>query len=420
MIFPFNVNLLARDLIDFQTRRWDEGKLRETFYPEDVEMILKAQPVTRGENYWSWNHSPNGDYTVKSGFWLASSINKKVLWEEAGQLPSLNILKQRAWSIQTTSKIQNFLWKVLNGTISVADKLQERGMMVDNYCQACGVIGESINHLLFTCTVSRQIWAMSDFPFPENGFGESIYANIYHLMSQCQNERLHKDIKKRFPWILWFIWKNRNTLLFDNNGFDARQTMEKIIEEVELWFLAQKIVEDSQAEVQVKTVKKWRPPPKPWLKCNIGSYWSEGKSLGGMAWVLRDEMGKILLHSRRAWASILAKSECSFKCLIWAAESLISHGVKNVVFASEDAELVGSLTRPNAWPSFRLQTSDLYYVLTNLGSWRIEQEVRCTNRGAFLIARNATSESQWQSYVASGHPGWLKSIFVSERVLPSV
>uniref|UniRef100_A0A1J3J7Y2 Putative mitochondrial protein n=1 Tax=Noccaea caerulescens TaxID=107243 RepID=A0A1J3J7Y2_NOCCA len=423
MVFPFNVNLMARDLIDFRTRRWDESKLREIFYPEDVVRILQVQPVTRSEDFWSWNHNHNGDYSVKSGYWLASVTNKKDLMAEVGMLPSLNILKQRVWSIQTTSKIQNFLWKVLSGAVAVADNLKNRGMVVDNIFQSCGMTGESINHVLFTCSISRQIWAMSDFPVPRNGFGDSIFANIHHLMSQCQNVKLHKEIKKRFPWVLWFIWKNRNNFLFDNDTFDARQTMGKIIEEVELWFFSQKIEEGSeffQEERQIKTVRKWRPPPDPWLKCNIGSVWSESKQVGGMAWVLRDGMGKVLLHSRRAWPGVNSKSDCSFKCLTWAAESMISHGVRRVVFASEDSDLVGALNRPIAWPSFRLETSDLYHVLTNFRSWSIEQEVRCTNRGAFLIAQSVIKENRLQSYVARGHPFWLRLIFDIERVLPSV
>uniref|UniRef100_A0A1J3EMF6 Uncharacterized protein n=1 Tax=Noccaea caerulescens TaxID=107243 RepID=A0A1J3EMF6_NOCCA len=104
-------------------------------------------------------------------------------------------------------------------------------------------------------------------------------------MNQCKNERLHKEIKKIFPWVLWFIWKNRNNLFFDNQPFDAIHTMGKIIEEVELWFLAQKIEVDweiDQNETQAKRVKKWRPPPKPWLKCNVGSFWSEEKQMRGM------------------------------------------------------------------------------------------------------------------------------------------
>lgn len=115
-----------------------------------------------------------------------------------------------------------------------------------------------------------------------------------------------------------------------------------------------------------------------------------------------------------------SKVKCSFKCLMWAAESLISHGVRRVVFASEDSVIVGALTRPIAWLSFRLETSVLYHVLTNFRCWRIEQELRCTNRGAFLISQSVIKDSQLQSYVARGHPFWISLIFDIERVLPSV
>ncbi|CAA7062148.1 unnamed protein product [Microthlaspi erraticum] len=202
--------------------------------------------------------------------------------------------------------------------------------------------------MLFTCSVPRQIWAMSDFPFLENGFGESVYANSDHLLTQCKNEKLHQDIKKKFPWVLWFIWKNRNNFFFENKSFDTRKVMGKITKEMEMWFLAQKVEEECDAELaenHTKIVKRWRPPPKPWLKCNVGSVWSEEKQMDGFAWVLRDEEGTVLLHSRRSWMAIKSKSECSFRCLTWAAESLISHGVKRVVFAAGDSDLVGALSR---------------------------------------------------------------------------
>lgn len=116
-VFPFKVNLMARELIDFRTRRWDESKLREIFYPKNVVRILQVQPVTRSKDFWSWNHNHSGDYSVKSGYWLASMTNKKELRAEVGMLPSPNILKQRVWSIPTTTKIQHFLWKVLSGAV---------------------------------------------------------------------------------------------------------------------------------------------------------------------------------------------------------------------------------------------------------------------------------------------------------------
>lgn len=68
--------------------------------------------------------------------------------------PSINPHKEYVWMLSTDPKIKLFLWKVLSGTLPVADLLSHTGMKVDSRCQYCGLEGESIEHALFTCSLS--------------------------------------------------------------------------------------------------------------------------------------------------------------------------------------------------------------------------------------------------------------------------
>ncbi|KAL1188491.1 hypothetical protein V5N11_005921 [Cardamine amara subsp. amara] len=61
--------------------------------------------------------------------------------------------------------------------------------------------------------------------------------------------------------------------------------------------------------LQPKDQVKWKPPDTGWLKCNIGSAWSNNTQLGGGGWVLRDETRKVLLHSRRAFIALTSKQD---------------------------------------------------------------------------------------------------------------
>ncbi|CAA7036814.1 unnamed protein product [Microthlaspi erraticum] len=353
LINPFNVNLLAKDLIDFRYKKWDVAKLREVFFEEDVQRVMEFLPVTNVEDFWCWMHNQSGDYSVKSGFWLATSINKAKSIREALMLPSLNILKSAVWIIPTTQKIRNFLWRALSGAIA------------------------------------------------------------------RKNDLIPQLLRRRFPWVIWILWKNRNNLAFESKNFNAMVTMEKIIEKVDQWFVAQevdKVLEDLAPLVNATQVKRWRPPPEPWLKCNIGVYMEKGSGRRGVAWVLRDWKGIVCLHSRRALATVGNKLECGFIGALWALENLRSHGVKQVVLATEDSVVLGVMERPKAWPYFKLQVCDLSTVIPWLEGLKFELEPRCANRRVYLIAQSVVRGDRGQSYVASGHPRWLNEIFVSERV----
>ena len=236
----FNINLKVSDLIDLQTRRWDESLMREIFVPGDIDILRKNQPVISDKDSWIWKPTRSGVYSVKTGYDLAFSLRNQELLEVQNARPSLNPLKAQVWKVKAPSKIKVFIWKSLSGAIAVNDGLNARGLRCDNLCQICGMDGESINHVLFTCTLARKIWATSGFPSPPGGFHEySVFQNVSYLLRVWKDERWDIGVSRVFPWILWYLWKNRNSLLFDGFTFEGKQVIEKAREESQLWYLAQ-------------------------------------------------------------------------------------------------------------------------------------------------------------------------------------
>lgn len=309
--------------------------------------------------------------------------------------------------------------------------LNNRGLSVDTTCQACGLEGESTNHSLFLCPVSRQVWALSYFPFPADGFQNgSVFSNMFHLLENKDNKDWPPLLRKSFPWIIWRIWKNRNALIFDGISFSALDSVNKIREDINEWFEAQ-VVENTLESPYIPALGvshgagigplcAWKKPPEQWLKCNIGSSWSRRNQNCGGAWILRDAEGMVILHSRRAFGRILNKEDAMLRVVLWTLESMASHRVDNVIFAFQDKALVGAVNRPSAWPSFRAQSLALKSFLMPFLVWKFEVEVAAANRGANLVAQSVTGDLRGQSYVASGHPVWLSRVFEDERGLNSV
>lgn len=149
--------------------------------------------------------------------------------------PSTNEIKKKIWSIQTVPKMKAFIWKAVSDAIPVVDLTAKRGISIDTRCQICGQEGESVNHVLFSCSLARQIWAMSCFPCPAGGF------DIHYLLRSSKCSLIPLDIRRLFPWLLWFMWKNRNDLFFEGKVYLATEVVIKAREEADQWFLSQSL-----------------------------------------------------------------------------------------------------------------------------------------------------------------------------------
>lgn len=185
------------------------------------------------DDFFVWKHNRSGDFSVKSGYWLAAQIAKEPLIREACAQPSINSLKEQVWKLQTEPKIKVFLWKMLSSALPVGDMLSRRKMKVDGRCQMCGHDGESIFHILFACSLSRLVWALSAYPAPYGGFeNTSVFAHIHHFLINRDNLSWPKEIRKSFPWILWRLWKDRNSFVFESKSFFPFETAQKIKDDV--------------------------------------------------------------------------------------------------------------------------------------------------------------------------------------------
>lgn len=282
-----NLELTVADLLDPITKSWDRDKLQDHFFQRDQDLIIKIKPAPSSPDFMVWLHNRSGDYSVRSGYWLASQNHDVELQHEVASLPSLNPIKEKIWEVLAPSKIKMFLWKAVSGAIPVAERLATRGVRIDPRCLICGFEGESINHVLFLCSSARQTWALSNIPSPENGFSDhSLYHNVFHVLLMSKNSDLPIDSRRIVPWILWILWKNRNNMVFEGKIFHQLDMIAKIKEDAGNWFLAQQVEKEEETitgKALAGTHKFWKPPDNPWLKCNIASSWDKHNKVGGAA-----------------------------------------------------------------------------------------------------------------------------------------
>ncbi|KAF3573983.1 hypothetical protein F2Q69_00063795 [Brassica cretica] len=127
---------------------------------------------------------------------------------------------------------------------------------------------------------------------------------------------------------------------------------------------------------------------------------------GGGGWVLRNERGVVILHSRRAFSGLFNKDEANFEILKWVVESMRSHRISNVIISGDLEAMFGAISRPDAWPSFLFYVGEIERELVGTSGIIFQKVSREENRGAMLIAQSVTRKGLTQSYVSRGHPNW--------------
>lgn len=148
-----------------------------------------------------WGLSKNSLYSSQSGYIFLISLPDFQTIHSSPLPPIEKRLWSNIWKIKNMPKIRHFFWKSLSGALSVATRLQSRGLNVDPIC-----------HILFHCSTAKEVWERSAIPLPCSGFSmNSVFLNIHHLLVCSKNSHIAKNLRFSIPWLLWLIWKARNS-----------------------------------------------------------------------------------------------------------------------------------------------------------------------------------------------------------------
>ena len=132
--------------------------------------------------------------------------------------------------------MKHFLWQAVSGCVATAERLMYRHLGTDRSCPRCAGPVESINHLLFECPPSLQVWALSDYPSLPGYFpSTSIYQNMNFLFWKRKEVTPLGPQFDTFPWICWYIWKARNDKLFNGKDVSPIDTLQHTSLEAECW-----------------------------------------------------------------------------------------------------------------------------------------------------------------------------------------
>lgn len=117
-----NLNLRVADLFDFNCGEWLADMVRPTFSIEESSLILKLPLSSRWPNDIPfWWPTKTGEYTVKSGYWMASigHINRI----RANTSGTEECVWRGIWRMEAPPKLRHFLWRACKGNLAVKENL---------------------------------------------------------------------------------------------------------------------------------------------------------------------------------------------------------------------------------------------------------------------------------------------------------
>lgn len=190
-------------------------------YPRLSQAIISVS-ITGGRDTFVWTGSDSG-FSIKSAYDVIRRKSPKVSWR--------NIV----WDPGILPKQAFILWFLFQGRLKTRDLLRSRGMQISAECGLCNQDEESIEHLFFSCPVSKLCW---ESLLAVRGMRRSACSwtveKRWILRNARSRNRRSKKIIICLAAAVYAIWAERNGRVFRNEQNSQAVLLSKIESTIQL------------------------------------------------------------------------------------------------------------------------------------------------------------------------------------------
>lgn len=132
-------------------------------------------------------------------------------------------------------------------------------MQVDDTCQTCGEEVETLNHMLFHCRVSKEIWSLTptNFMIAQNQTSVSLLQNLNAMMSNARHDRSEL---LNFH-VGWRLWKMRDKIYFQQQREHILQVIHGALRDHHDWNQALE-QEEQEPQQHASSIQHWCSIPE--------------------------------------------------------------------------------------------------------------------------------------------------------------
>ncbi|XP_026429782.1 uncharacterized protein LOC113326232 [Papaver somniferum] len=205
-----NKNANVADMISIEGNwKFDFRRVLSNFESQEYAALLTIigdnPPIRDGlSDTRRWKIHPSGIFTIKS---LYSQL---VATHGIPNFPS-----HFTWQHEIPPKICFLMWSLIHGKLNTIDRLQQKGMNIDNNCALCGGGEESQDHIFLHCKVAYKIWCSI---IPNTGWCWVVPGSMKTLAEIWFTLFSGNFVWKFIPSaIINSIWRERNCRRFEEN-----------------------------------------------------------------------------------------------------------------------------------------------------------------------------------------------------------
>jgi hypothetical protein len=239
-------NLTVHHLLVPNKKEWDREKIISLF-PSDLVHDILAVPLLPlvKEDKLIWSEENDGIYSVRTGY-------RKLMKERnRGYGPYREVGWSRIWKIHAPPKVKHLLWRICRDCLPTRTRLRNRCVQCPVECPLCLTHDEDEWHLFFNCETVSEAWnamELSHIILPRMHMFTNPKDLIFDI---CMQE---SDITaSRTATLMWFIWQNRNNLVWNDSSTSAHQLGIQAATYWNQWAVINGLLDDQQQRHQPTT-----------------------------------------------------------------------------------------------------------------------------------------------------------------------
>ncbi|KAM6556400.1 hypothetical protein CsatB_003419 [Cannabis sativa] len=319
---------------------WKENEVRSWFHNDDIPWVLGIKPAINRSDWITWSPSPNGVYSVASGYKLRFQ-NPNVA--ECSNKSQIKSWWKFIWGSHLTPKIKNFIWRVFNHWIPTKLELAKQGMVIDTHCELCTFQNEDICHALWHCPKVQNIWKLFGFPklIPLNLTKAADV--LWWLHEHLPNEEFFK-----FMGLTWLVWQRRNNFVFQHKILDEKIWTSWAIDLISTHLEPHQKTSKNPA---MKLNSAWIPPQQNYFLINTDASLIAGQQGCGLSAVIRDPKGGLVVAATSFIPGCLSVLLAEANAVHLGIQLAIRWSITNAQVGSDSHSLIKALNSDTSYPT---------------------------------------------------------------------